>query len=212
MRQQHKLPALGERFGSRIVVGHTTAFYKGKTPTWIVVQCACERGPPYKMLPTNLRAKPLHWCRLCSPQINATARYREIVPNESVRKSLLSRITSIYQRCYDPERDHYHSYGARGIRCWWYEQYNGATDTYTWRVKMLEHIATLDGHDIRSNELDRTDNDKGYEPGNLRFVTFRQNLSNRRTVRDLQQRVDELESVIRVERRRDKSNPVILIQ
>jgi hypothetical protein len=48
--------------------------------------------------------------------------------------------------------------------------------------------------------------DKGYERGNLRFVTKRENRNNQRSVRDLQQRLADAEARLRsLERRATES-------
>jgi hypothetical protein len=65
------------------------------------------------------------------------------------------------------------------------------------RRAYLAYLITLPGWDDPSLELDRVDVDKGYERGNLRFITKRENRNNQRSVRELQQRVDELEARLR---------------
>jgi hypothetical protein len=133
--------------------------------------------------------------------------YREVVADDKVRHSLLGRITGIYQRCHGTHIQYY-NYGGRGIKCWWYEKYGqgwkpniqqskpSRLDYPIWKQKMLEYLITLPGHDVINNQLDRIDNDRGYEPGNLRFVSSKVNRENVRTVRELQQRINELETYL----------------
>ena len=45
---------------------------------------------------------------------------------------------------------------------------------------------SLPDWDVSGVELDRIDNNKGYEPGNLRFVDVVTNSNNRRTVQGLE--------------------------
>jgi len=61
------------------------------------------------------------------------------------------------------------------------------------RGAFLAYLVTLDGWYNDELELDREDVNKGYEPGNLRFITKQENHANRRKVRDLQKRIGELE-------------------
>lgn len=83
----------------------------------------------------------------------------------------------------------YEHYGARGIRIYaaWLAD----------RRAFLAHLVTLDGWDVPSLELDRIDVNKGYEPGNLRFVSRSENLRNKRQVGVMQARILELEARVR---------------
>ena len=66
------------------------------------------------------------------------------------------------------------------------------------RGAFLAHLLTLDGWDVPANDIDRMDVNRGYEPGNLRFIPMGENRgSNKRTVRAMQQRIFELEARIR---------------
>lgn len=51
------------------------------------------------------------------------------------------------------------------------------------RVEFLRYLVGLDGWDAPALQLDRIDNNKGYEPGNLRFVTRSVNMSNKRKIK-----------------------------
>lgn len=71
------------------------------------------------------------------------------------------------RRCHDPKNCHYHRYGGRGI-----------TMCDEWRDDFAAFYAHMgpcpDGY-----TLDRIDNDKGYERGNCRWATPRQQALNR---------------------------------
>lgn len=71
------------------------------------------------------------------------------------------------QRTNNPEKDNYHYYGGRGITCcekW--ESFNVFAD---WAL----------GNGYKDNlEMDRIDNDKGYQPDNVRFIPKYQNMQN----------------------------------
>lgn len=115
--------------------------------------------------------------------------YAEIIPDEAHRERLLNRISAIYNRCHNPNDAGYHHYGGRGI--WVYEPWLGN------RAAFLAYLVTLDGWDQPHLQLDRIDNNRGYEPDNLRFVTPKQNVGNRRSVKSLQRRIQELEEEVR---------------
>lgn len=70
-------------------------------------------------------------------------------------------------RCLDPEHAAYASYGGRGI-----------TVCDRWREDPAAFIADLGPKPSPKHELDRIDNDKGYEPGNVRWATPEQQVRN----------------------------------
>lgn len=75
-------------------------------------------------------------------------------------------------RCTNPDWPRYADYGGRGINVHrpWLED----------KTKFIDYLCTLPGHDDRDLVLDRTNNNKGYRPGNLRFVTRSESQFNRR--------------------------------
>jgi hypothetical protein len=72
------------------------------------------------------------------------------------------------QRCHNPKSEKYKWYGARGISVCqeWKDDFTA----------FFEHI----GKCPKGYELDRIDNNKGYEPGNVHWVSKSQNIMNRR--------------------------------
>lgn len=76
--------------------------------------------------------------------------------------------SSIKQRCYNPKCYQYKTYGGRNIKLaeYWI---NNPLDFYN-------YITSLDNYNIEGYTLDRIDNDKNYEIGNLRWASkFTQN-------------------------------------
>lgn len=61
----------------------------------------------------------------------------------------------------------------------------------------LEHVVSLEGWDNPDLEMDRIDVDKGYEPGNIRFISRQENMLNKRSVQKMQARIHELEARVR---------------
>lgn len=76
-------------------------------------------------------------------------------------------------RCHGPKNPRFKDYGGRGI---------GVCDR--WRSSFEAFYAEL-GPKPPGALLDRIDNDKGYEPGNCRWVTSKESAQNRRTTRFL---------------------------
>lgn len=76
-------------------------------------------------------------------------------------------------RCYDPAHKAYHNYGGRGILV--------CAEWLADRETFFRHAVTLPRYDEAGLDLDREDNLRGYEPGNLRMVERKVNCRNRRS-------------------------------
>jgi hypothetical protein len=71
------------------------------------------------------------------------------------------------KRCYNESNSRYHCYGARGITMC--EEWQDSFETF------FEHVGVKPEGDY---SLDRINNDKGYEPGNVRWATRTEQQSN----------------------------------
>ena len=158
-----------------------------------MVRCSCG-AEPHAVYDYNLRKGKSTRCNACAKKAAGHWRkdywkYAGIVPDDEHRARLLNRISACLNRCTNPKSRQWATYGGRGI-----------TVCDEWRAdrgKFLAYLVTLEGWDNPALELDRADNDKGYQPGNLRFITKQANNANRRTVLELQRRIDELEARLR---------------
>ena len=77
---------------------------------------------------------------------------------------------NIKRRCEDPGDKEYHNYGGRGISV-----------CPQWRrsfASFVRYIMNHLGPRPRGKSLDRIENNRGYEPGNLRWATPRQQTLN----------------------------------
>lgn len=93
------------------------------------------------------------------------------------RHPLHCRWRQIIKRCENPRDPGYSNYGGRGITLFpdWRHSF--------W--KFVEYIESNLGECPPGFSLDRTDNDKGYEPGNLRWADRKTQNRNQRRVRRL---------------------------
>jgi hypothetical protein len=82
--------------------------------------------------------------------------------------------SSMLDRCRNPQSKGWKDYGARGVVVCerWYDFRNFITD-------MGERPPGQNGK-RSAYSLDRIDNDKGYEPGNVRWATRKEQATNRR--------------------------------
>lgn len=90
---------------------------------------------------------------------------------KSKHKSEYSALVNAIHRCHNTEHAAFHNYGERGIHVC--EDWRGK-DGFD---KFLSHIGEKPSADLT---LDRIDNDRGYEPGNVRWATRAEQVANRR--------------------------------
>lgn len=84
-------------------------------------------------------------------------------------------------RCLDPQHRAYPRYGGRGI-----------TICDRWKDSPENFVADMGPRPSPRHEIDRVDNDRGYEPDNCRWATRKTNSRNRRSNRMLTHRGETL--------------------
>ena len=77
---------------------------------------------------------------------------------------------SMRLRCSDPRTNGYARYGGRGIRV-----------CNAWADSFEAFLREVGPRPSRRHQIDRIDNSKGYEPGNVRWATREEQGQNRRT-------------------------------
>jgi len=162
-RRKHPLPSIGDRSGKITVRGFVRGVRGGVKA--VIVKCDCGR-PEYTIDRHNLKNFRTTRCPICAKQASNQKRYWKYaaaMPDDSHRTRLLNRLSSAISRCHNSGNSRHKDYGGRGIRVHheWRED----------RTKFLAYVQTLEGWDSPSLEMDRINNDKGYEPNNIRFAT-----------------------------------------
>lgn len=181
---------VGAVFGNLTVTAWERVFHEGKSAGFCPrVVCSCG----FEFVTTRYKLLDKHTtrCRKChegSFRPKRYIKYADAMPDEGARARLLNRLYAAQSRCHNPKDRNYKSYGARGIR---------VTDEWiNDRAAFLKYVATLPGYDDPDLQMDRIDNNRGYEPGNIRFCTASKNINNRETVNELRDRIRELEAEI----------------
>lgn len=195
-------PSIGSRFGQLTLLGVQIRKHGASRQRMAHVQCDCGAAPHFVYIYNLLKGASTR-CPTCAKAASGYWRkdffkYADACPDDAHRRRLLNRLSACKNRCHNPKDSSYANYGGRGITL--YEPW--CVD----KAAFLRYVLTLDGWDQPYLELDRINVDKGYEPDNLRFVTRKENVRNRRCVQEMQQRIIELEARIRHLEQRPKES------
>lgn len=189
-RRKYALPGIGYRSGKLTVTGYIKGLRGGVSA--LIVMCDCN-NEEYTLDQQNFKSFRSTRCNLCAKKASTKTRklywgYSDILPDDAHRERLLNRISSCISRCHSTSNVH-KDYGGRGIEVFqpWREN----------RGEFLKYLITLDNWQDPSRDIDRVDNNRGYEPGNLRFATRSENAKNRRKVKIMQTELDDLRHRLR---------------
>lgn len=154
----------GQRFGRWVVLSLSNSKIHGK-PAWV---CQCNCG--------NVKAVPGHSLR--SGASTSCGCYNREVVAETLRKTATKhgqcntadykRWMSMKGRCDFPTHPAYPRYGARGI-----------TVCERWRKSFVDYLSDIGPRPSPKHSLDRIDNNGNYEPGNVRWSTYKEQALNR---------------------------------
>jgi len=162
-------PSVGERFGRWTVVGAPHKNASKRT----VVACRCECGTEREVMVQSLRRRDRSnpSCG-CWKVERARATVRETRWKDShglAHHPLYQTWRGMMRRCYNESDYHYRRWGARGIAV--YPPWHDVRVFVAWMEENL-------GARPEGRSLDRIDNDRGYEPGNLRWATPKEQYDN----------------------------------
>lgn len=183
-RSRLPLAGIGERRGALTVTGYLVGALGGVAA--VLVRCDCGR-PEHAVVANNFRSSRSSRCPACGQHATAEKRWwkhAHAMPETEHRVRLLQRLASARIRCTSPNDAGWTNYGGRGIRV--------CDEWLKDRAAFLVYVRSLPGWDDPKLEMDRKDTDGHYEPGNIQFITKRQNMLNRRRVPELQTEVDRL--------------------
>lgn len=166
----------GQIFGRLSVVGFTGKYTKHKQK---LLTCRCACGNVVDVQPAHLRSGATQSCGCLHSEVvkernKVYAKHGGTMNGK--RSDLYKAWDAIRQRCHNPKNKAFVDYGGRGI-----EMHE------PWRTSYAEFerdvAAEIGAKPNRTYSLDRKDNGRGYEPGNLRWATpTEQNRNRRNTV------------------------------
>lgn len=157
----------GQRFGRLKVLefSHLDRFNKAQ---W---RCLCDCGNETIVASAALRRGNTKSCGCYRKEIEKIASVTHGMTKENGKVSVLySRWLDMKKRCNNEKNKEYKNYGARGIKVcreWEYDY----PSFHKWAVE--------NGFD-ETLTLDRKDVNKGYSPGNCRWVTITEQAKNKR--------------------------------
>lgn len=151
----------GKTFGRLTVLSRAETSRTGQT-RW---NCRCSCGNTTVSHSTNLKSGTAHSCGCFTSERVTKMNYRHggrYTPEYAALENAISR-------CSNPRHQAWKNYGGRGIGVCaeWVRSFSS----------FLDHIGLRPSED---HELDRKDNSRGYEPGNVRWTTRSTQAKNRR--------------------------------
>lgn len=159
----------GMKIGKWLVLGRD---YEGTKPGRTMWFCRCECGNESSVIGQALRNGTSTRCNRC--RLESMSGYRADPRRRVNGKFTHTYLTwdAIIHRCYYPSQKSYKDYGARGIKMCdeWKNDY----------FAFYDYVSQLDRFSKNGMTLDRIDNDKGYEPGNVRWATRAEQNRHRR--------------------------------
>lgn len=150
------LDLVGQKFGKLTVV-EFSHMDKGHS----CFKCKCDCGNTVTVRSQNLRNGNTKSCGCLYGQ--------HLITHGESHSKLYATWSNMYKRCYYASNNRYQWYGARGI-----------TVCDEWKDDFMAFRAwALDNGYKEGLTIDRIDNDKGYSPDNCRWITKKQQASNK---------------------------------
>ena len=155
-----KVNLVGRRFGSRTVLARAPNNTRGQSH-WLV---RCDCGDESAVRGDRLLAGRSRTCQQCDGRNG-----RDVGPKGFSRFPEYVVWAGMIARCEYQKGQNFHRYGGRGI-----------TVCERWRKSFLAFLEDMGRRPAPHLTLDRINNDGNYEPGNVRWATRKEQMSNRR--------------------------------
>lgn len=156
----------GERFARLVVLGPVA-----KVRNEIKWLCQCDCGGSTVTTISSLRSGHTKSCGCVSRELS---RQRRTTHSLSTSETYTT-YQLMMQRCKQPKYKCFAAYGGRGISVC--VEWKGNFQAF------YDHVSQLENFGVEGMTLDRIDNDKNYEPDNVRWATIKDQQRNRRNNR-----------------------------
>jgi len=163
---------MGQKFGRLEVISfaghdsHSNAMWRYR----------CQCGKEKVARGSSLRAGRVQSCGCLRDEVAKTFNVTHGHRRHSEKNPTYTTWISMIQRCTNPKAKGYLRYGGRGI-----------TVCDRWRNSFENFLADVGERPSKAYSIDRfPDNNKGYEPGNVRWATRSQQMNHRRCCRYLE--------------------------
>lgn len=162
---------VGLKFGRLLAIGpieRKKSSTGGKRIIWL---CECQCGNTAQVSDVCLRFNGTKSCG-CAVKDHALRNAKRLTKHGLYKSPEYETWKRMRRRCNDTTSPEYKNYGGRGIRV-----------CDEWQNDFRAFFEAIGPRPTPLHTLDRKNNNRGYEPGNVRWATRREQGNNRRTTR-----------------------------
>lgn len=165
----------GDRFNRLTIIKEVEPHISSKGLSVRMVECICDCRTIKTICLSALRNGNTKSCGCLNSELTMKRNIEKTIHGDtrnSKHSYLWLCLKNIKDRCYNSNHKSFKNYGGRGIKIYepWINNY----------IEFKEWILENLGERPKGYSLDRINNNKNYEPGNLRWATSKEQNNNRR--------------------------------